>query len=114
MELSAAEGRVLGCLVEMEALAPQAVPVTLNALRLACNQSNGRAPVVAYDDRTVEDTLLSLKSRGLARFVPPGSEVRTTRYRHRADDRWRMGSAGRSTPTLCIAAMTPLNNNPRA
>lgn len=93
MELSAAEGRVLGCLVEMEALAPQAVPVTLNALRLACNQSTGRDPVVAYDDRTVEDTLLSLKSRGLARFVPPGSEVRTTRYRHRADDRWRMGSA---------------------
>lgn len=93
MELSAAEGRVLGSLVEMEALAPQAVPVTLNALRLACNQAHGRDPVVAYDDRTVEDTLLSLKSRGLARFVPPSNEVRTTRYRHRADDRWRMGSA---------------------
>jgi uncharacterized protein YceH (UPF0502 family) len=93
MELSAAEGRVLGCLVEMEALAPQAVPVTLNALRLACNQASGRDPVVAYDDRTVEDTLLSLKSRGLARFVPPTHDVRTTRYRHRADDRWRMGSA---------------------
>lgn len=93
MELSAAEGRVLGCLVEMEALAPHAVPVTLNALRLACNQASGRDPVVAYDDRTVEDTLLSLKSRGLARFVPPTHEVRTTRYRHRADDRWRMGSA---------------------
>ena len=93
MELSAAEGRVLGCLVEMEALAPEAVPVTLNALRLACNQTSGRDPVVAYDDRTVEDTLLSLKSRGLARFVPPSKDVRTTRYRHRADERWRMGAA---------------------
>ena len=49
--------------------------------------------MVAYDDRTVEDTLLSLKSRGLARFVPPSAEARTTRYRHRADERWRMGSA---------------------
>jgi uncharacterized protein len=93
MELTAAEGRVLGCLIELEAVAPAAVPFTLNALRLACNQPSGRVPVVAYDDRTVEDTLLALKSRGLARFVPPTDEVRTTRYRHRADERWRMGPA---------------------
>ena len=92
MELTAAEGRVLACLIEQEAAAPEAVPLTLNTLRLACNQTSGRDPVVAYDDRTVEDTLLSLKSRGLARFVAPSAEVRTTRYRHRADDRWRMGS----------------------
>ncbi|HET9610768.1 MAG TPA: DUF480 domain-containing protein [Acidimicrobiales bacterium] len=91
MELTAAEGRVLGCLIEQEALAPDAVPLTLNTLRLACNQTSGRDPVVAYDDRTVEDTLLSLKSRGLARFVPPSGDVRTPRYRHRADERWRMG-----------------------
>jgi hypothetical protein len=93
MELTAAEGRVLGSLIEQEAAAPDAVPLTLNALRLACNQPVGRDPVVAYDDRTVEDTLLALKSRGLARFVPPTKDVRTTRYRHRADERWRMGPA---------------------
>src|SRR4030095_1900291 len=70
----------------------EAYPVTLNDLRLACNQTSGRDPVVAYDDRTVEDTLLALKSKGLARFVlarAPGE--RTTRYRHRADERWRLG-----------------------
>jgi uncharacterized protein YceH (UPF0502 family) len=93
MELTAAEGRVLGCLIEQEAAASDAVPLTLNTLRLACNQTSGRDPVVAYDDRLVEDTLLSLKSRGLARFVAPSAEARTTRYRHRADERWRMGSA---------------------
>ncbi len=93
MELTAAEGRVLACLIEQEAAAPDAGPLTLNTLRLACNQTSGRDPVVAYDDRTVEDTLLSLKSRGLARFVAPSAEARTTRYRHRADERWRMGSA---------------------
>jgi uncharacterized protein YceH (UPF0502 family) len=93
MELTPAEGRVLGCLIEQEAAAPDAVPVTLNALRLACNQPTGRDPVVAYDDRTVEDTLLALKSRGLARFFPPTKEERTTRYRQRADERWRMGPA---------------------
>ncbi len=92
MDLTEAEGRVLGCLIEREAVAPEAYPVTLNDLRLACNQTSGRDPVVAYDDRTVEDTLLSLKSKGLARFVlarAPGE--RTTRYRHRADERWRLG-----------------------
>ena len=93
MELTAAEGRVLGCLIELEAAAPGAVPLTLNDLRLACNQTTGRDPVVAFDDRTVEDTLLSLKSKGLARFVPPSAETRTTRYRQRADERWRMGPA---------------------
>lgn len=93
MEFTAAEGRVLGCLIEQEAVAPDAVPVTLNALRLACNRTAGRDPVVAFDDRTVEDTLLALKSRGLARFVPPTKDVRTTRYRHRAGERWRMGEA---------------------
>jgi uncharacterized protein YceH (UPF0502 family) len=92
MDLTEAEGRVLGCLMEREAVAPEAYPVTLNDLRLACNQTSGRDPVVAYDDRTVEDTLLALKSKGLARFVlarAPGE--RTTRYRHRADERWRLG-----------------------
>jgi uncharacterized protein len=92
MELTEAEGRVLGCLIEREAVAPEAYPVTLNDLRLACNQTSGRNLVVAYDDRTVEDTLLALKSKGLARFVlarAPGE--RTTRYRHRADERWRLG-----------------------
>ncbi len=92
MELTAAEGRVLGCLIEREAIDPDAYPVTLNALRLACNQSAERDPVVAYDDRTVEDSLLSLKSKGLARFVPPAKGDRTTRYSHRADDRWRMAA----------------------
>ncbi|MGH9193985.1 MAG: DUF480 domain-containing protein [Acidimicrobiales bacterium] len=92
MDLTEAEGRVLGCLIEREAVAPEAYPVTLNDLRLACNQTSGRNPVVAYDDRTVEDTLLSLKSKGLARFVlARASGERTTRYRHRADERWRLG-----------------------
>jgi len=91
MDLTAAEGRVLGCLIEREAAAPEAYPVTLNDLRLACNQTTGRDPVLAYDDRKVEDTLLALKSKGLARFVPPAKGERTTRYRHRADQRWRLG-----------------------
>jgi uncharacterized protein YceH (UPF0502 family) len=93
MQLTAAEARVLGCLIERAALEPASYPVTLNRLRLACNQSEGRNPAVAYDDRTVEDTLLALKSKGLARFLDPLRGERTTRYSHRADHRWRLSPA---------------------
>ena len=90
MELTATEGRVLGCLIEKEATVPDTYPLTLNSLRLACNQTSNRNPVVAYDDRTVEDTLLALKSKGLVGFVHAGAGSRTTRYRHKADERWRL------------------------
>jgi uncharacterized protein len=93
MELSPEEARVLACLVEKEATVPDSYPLTLNALRLACNQSTNRDPVVSYDDRTVEAALLSLKSMGLVRFVHPSHGGRTIRYRHAADDRWHLSKS---------------------
>lgn len=93
MDLTAAEGRVLGCLMEQAALVPDDYPLTLNALRLACNQAEARQPIVAYGDRQVEDTLVSLKSKGLARFVPSEQGDRGIRYSHRAGGRWRLNPA---------------------
>src|SRR5918994_7632745 len=93
MELTDPEVRVLAALIEKEAAVPESYPLTLNALRLACNQTTNRRPVVSYDDRTVEAALLSLKSVGLVRFVHPSHGGRTTRYRHTAGERWRL-SAG--------------------
>ena len=90
MELSPEQARVLASLVEKEAAVPDSYPLTLNALRQACNQSNNRNPVVSYDDRTIDDALVSLKSIGLVRFVHPSHGGRTTRYRHAADDRWQL------------------------
>ncbi len=90
MVLSAEEARVVACLVEKEATVPDTYPLTLNTLRLACNQTSNRNPVVAWDDRTVEAALLSLKSMGLVRFVHPSHGGRTIRYRHAADERWRL------------------------
>lgn len=90
MALSAEEARVLACLVEKERSVPDSYPLTLNALRLACNQTTNRHPVVTFDDRTVDAALLSLKSMGLVRFVHPSHGGRTTRYRHSADERWRL------------------------
>ena len=93
MTLSAEEARVLAALIEKQATVPDSYPLSLNALRLACNQTTNRFPVVAYEDRTVEAALMSLKSIGLVRFVLPSHGGRTIRYRHVADERWRL-SAG--------------------
>jgi uncharacterized protein YceH (UPF0502 family) len=90
MELPPEEARVLAALVEKEAAVPDSYPLTLNALRSACNQSNNRDPVVSFDDRTIEHALMSLKSIGLVRFVHPSHGGRTTRYRHIADERWQL------------------------
>src|SRR5262245_10096959 len=90
MALNEPEVRVLAALVEKEAAVPESYPLTLNALRQACNQTTNRRPVVSYDDRTIEAALLSLKSVGLVRFVHPSHGGRTTRYRHSADERWHL------------------------
>src|ERR1700689_1174487 len=50
MNLSASETRVLGCMLEKQLTTPDIYPLTLNSLRLACNQSTNRDPVVDYDD----------------------------------------------------------------
>src|SRR5438034_268282 len=42
--LSPNEQRVLGCLLEKEVLTPEAYPLTLNSLKLACNQKTSREP----------------------------------------------------------------------
>lgn len=100
MDLTAAEARVLGCLIERQVTEPDEYALSLDELRFACNQTSGRHPVVAFDDRAVEDTLLSLKAKGLARFVAAGRTTGPVHYRHRADERWRL-----SRPELAVLAV---------
>ena len=114
MDLSAAEARVLACLIEKEMAVADSYPLTLNALRLACNQSTNRHPVVAYDDRTVEAALLSLKSMGLVRFVHPSHGGRTIRYRHSADERWRMSPAELGVLAVLVLRGAQTTNEVRA
>jgi uncharacterized protein len=79
MNLSAAETRVLGCLLEKQRTTPDAYPLSLNALRLACNQSTNRDPVVDYDEEVIRDALHRLQRRGMARLAGAG---RAAKYRH--------------------------------
>ena len=72
MEPDAVEIRVLGCLIEKQRTTPDVYPLTLNALRLACNQSTNREPVVDYDDSTIRggvDRLVARKWATLASWA---------------------------------------------
>ncbi len=80
--LSAVEARVLGCLIEKQLTTPEAYPLTLNALVLACNQKTSREPVMNLAAGQVGQALRSLEGRGMARLVM-GS--RADRWEHRAD-----------------------------
>lgn len=81
MEPDAVEIRVVGCLVEKQRTTPDAYPLSLNALRLACNQSTNRDPVVDYDEATVVEALRRLAQRGWTR-LSSGAGSRARKYRH--------------------------------
>ena len=81
MDLSASETRVLGCLLEKQRTTPNGYPLSLNALRLACNQTTNRDPIVEYDDAVLRDALHRLERRGFARLAS-GSGSRAAKYRH--------------------------------
>jgi uncharacterized protein len=81
MEPDAVEIRVVGCLVEKQRTTPDAYPLSLNALRLACNQSTNRDPVVDYDEATVSEALRRLAQRGWTRLAS-GAGSRARKYRH--------------------------------
>ena len=89
MELSAEQCRVVGCLIEKERATPQNYPLTLNALRLACNQSTNRDPVVDYDEQTIERALTSLREMGLTRIIYSTSN-RAAKYRQVIDEALRL------------------------
>lgn len=85
LELNPVETRVLGCLIEKQRTTPDTYPLTLNALRLACNQSTNRDPVVEYDEPTIRAALERLARRRFVRLAS-GHTTRATKYRHLLDD----------------------------
>jgi uncharacterized protein len=59
-------------------------PLSLNSLRLACNQSTNRDPVVDYDEATVRDAAQRLSRRGWVRLASRG--CRAVKYRQLFDE----------------------------
>jgi uncharacterized protein len=79
------EIRVLGCLIEKQRTTPDAYPLSLNALRLACNQATSRDPVVDYDEPTIRRALERLSDRRWVRLAS-GQGSRAAKYRHLLDE----------------------------
>jgi uncharacterized protein len=72
-------------LIEKQRTTPDAYPLTLNGLRLACNQSTNRDPVVDYDEHEIRVALERLARRRFVRLAS-GHTTRATKYRHLLDD----------------------------
>jgi uncharacterized protein YceH (UPF0502 family) len=89
-ELSPPEQRVLGCLIEKRWTTPDQYPLSMNALRLACNQSTNRDPVTDYDEATVRDAASRLSRYGLTRLAS-GHGSRAIKYRHLAEEALGLG-----------------------
>jgi uncharacterized protein YceH (UPF0502 family) len=98
----AVELRVLGCLIEKQQTTPDQYPLSLNALRLACNQTTNRDPVVAYDEETIRDGLTRLSNRNWVRLAS-GRGSRAVKYRHLLDE-----ALGLSTAELSLLAVLML------
>jgi uncharacterized protein len=92
MEPDAVEIRVLGCLIEKQRATPDAYPLSLNALRLACNQATNREPVVDYDEQTVVEALRRLALRGWTRLAS-GAGSRARKYRHLLEEAFGLDDA---------------------
>jgi hypothetical protein len=90
-ELNAIQVRVLGCLMEKKETTPDQYPLTLNALRNACNQKSSREPVTAYTEGEVGHTVRELEGLGL---VAENWGARTARYEHRVPQALGLHSKG--------------------
>jgi uncharacterized protein len=106
MDLSDSEIRVLGCLLEKQRTTPDHYPLSLNSLRLACNQATNREPVVEYDDATIRDALHRLERRGYTRLA---GASRAAKHRHLLSEALPMSSAEQAV--MCVlmlrGAQTP-------
>src|SRR5436190_14436116 len=106
--LTSPEQRVLGCMIEKRWTTPDQYPLSLNALRLACNQSTNRDPVTRYDEHTVREAAQRLSKYGLARLAS-GHSSRAIKYRHLAEE--SLGLGREELAVLCVlllrGAQTP-------
>src|ERR687898_3161978 len=102
MEPDAVEIRVLGCLIEKQRTTPDVYPLTLNALRLACNQSTNRHPVVDYDENTIRSGIERLVQRKWATLAS-WSNRRSMKYRQTLE-----GALGLDAAEISVLAVLML------
>jgi uncharacterized protein len=93
------ELRVLGCLLEKQRTTPDQYPLSLNALRLACNQTTNRDPIVEYSEPEIHEALQRLARRSWTRLAS-GAGSRAAKYRQLFDE--ALGLADDELAVLCV------------
>lgn len=78
--LSLVERRVAGVLVEKAKTTPDAYPMTLNGVVVACNQKNNRSPVMQLEADRVEEALERLRHLGAVGLIEGSGRV--DKFRH--------------------------------
>jgi uncharacterized protein YceH (UPF0502 family) len=101
MDPDAVELRVIGCLMEKQRTTPDQYPLTLNALRLACNQATNRDPVVDYDEETIRGAIARLRRREWVRFAS-GQGSRAAKYRHLVDQALQLDGGEQAILTVML------------
>ncbi len=86
-------------MIEKQRTTPDAYPLSLNALRLACNQATNREPVVDYDEPAIRDALQRLSAKGWVRLAS-GPSSRAVKYRHLFDE--ALGLSGPEISLLTV------------
>jgi uncharacterized protein len=101
MDADAVELRVIGCLLEKQRTTPDQYPLTLNALRLACNQATNRDPVVDYDEEAIRGAVARLRRRGWVRFAS-GQGSRAAKYRSLLDEALKLDGTEEAILTVML------------
>lgn len=97
-QLDQTEQRVLGSLIEKAMTTPEYYPLTLNALRNACNQKSNRFPVMDLDDDDVFLAISGLRRKSLVESVYADGS-RAERFRHLFTERFPV--SGKQLAILC-------------
>lgn len=100
--LAPVDQRILGSLLEKQRTVPASYPLTLNSLRLACNQTTSREPVSNYDEATLEAALTDLRHRELVRVVWADTGRRTLKYHQTLDERLSLQPDERAVITVLL------------
>jgi uncharacterized protein len=105
-QLDPVEIRVLGSLLEKEQTNPETIPMSVNAVILACNQKTNREPVMALTEDQVVNALDRLRQDVL---VWRTEGARAERWQQSVVRRWGLDRAGKALMTLLLlrGAQTP-------
>src|SRR5271165_1322217 len=103
LQLTDAEVRVLGALVEKEITTPEYYPLSVNALMNACNQKSNREPVMSLDEEAVRKALRSMSAQALVRSA--GVDSRVSKFEHRLNELYNFHR--HEIAVLCVLMLRP-------